>query len=368
VARGSDAPVMAPLTGERPRRMTRAWMDLSELSPASFAIVMATGILSIGLHQRGWVLPAQALFGLNVLAWVVLWIMTIVRLLRHTRRFVEDLTDHLRGPGFFTTVAATAVLGCQLILLAAEFHYATLLWAVSIVLWVGLTYTIFTAFTIKEDKPTLDKGITGGWLLAVVATQSLAVLSALIAIRFAQPWKLELNFFALSMWLWGGMLYIWMMSLIFYRYTFFNFSPSDLAPPYWINMGAMAISTLAGSLLIANAPDAPFLNSLLPFLKGFTVFYWATGTWWIPMLLVLAAWRYVYKRFPLRYDPQYWGAVFPLGMYAVSTREMSRVLGLSFLDWLAAPFLGFAAAAWTAAFIGLLRSLLRYLRAEGTPL
>ena len=368
MARRSHAPTIAPLAGDRARRMTRAWMDLSKLSPASFAMIMATGILSIGLHQRGLVWLARALFGLNVLAWVVLWILTILRLLRHTRHFVEDLMDHLRGPGFFTAVAATAVLGCQLILLAAEFHYAMLLWAMSIVLWVGLTYTIFTAFTIKENKPTLDKGITGGWLLAVVATQSLAVLSALVATRFAQPWKLELNFFALSMWLWGGMLYIWMMSLIFYRYTFFNFSPSDLAPPYWINMGAMAISTLAGSLLIANAPDAPFLNSLLPFLKGFTVFYWATGTWWIPMLLVLAAWRYVYKRFPLRYDPQYWGAVFPLGMYAVGTQEMSRVLGLGFLDWLAPLFLGIAAVAWTAAFFGLLRNLLRYLRAQGTPL
>jgi hypothetical protein len=91
------------------------------------------------------------------------------------------------------------------------------------------------------------------------------------------------------MWLWGGMLYIWMMSLIFYRYTFFTLEPGDLSPPYWINMGAMAISTLAGSLLILNSPDAPFLLSLLPFIKGFTVFYWATGTWWIPMLLVLAS-------------------------------------------------------------------------------
>ena len=43
-------------------------------------------------------------------------------------------------------------------------------------LWVGLTYTIFAAFTIKEDKPTLDQGISGAWLLAVVATQSIAVL------------------------------------------------------------------------------------------------------------------------------------------------------------------------------------------------
>src|SRR3546814_5827418 len=61
--------------------------------------------------------------------------------------------------------------------------------------------------------------------------------------------------------------------------------------PYWINMGAMAISTLAGARLIANAPDAPWLDGLLPFLKGFTVFYWATASWWIPMLLALGFWR-----------------------------------------------------------------------------
>lgn len=161
------------------------------------------------------------------------------------------------------------------------------------------------------------------------------------------------------MWLWGGMLYIWMMSLIFYRYAFFRFSPGDLAPPYWINMGAMAISTLAGSLLIVNAPDAPFLRSLLPFLKGFTVFYWATGTWWIPMLLVLAAWRYVYKRFPLRYDPLYWGAVFPLGMYAASTHEMAQAMEFGFLSFLPPLFLAAALLAWSAAFAGLLRRLAR---------
>jgi hypothetical protein len=46
-----------------------------------------------------------------------------------------------------------------------------------------------------------------------------------------------------------------MISLIFYRYTFFRFAPGDLSPPYWINMGAMAISTLAGALLIENAGD-----------------------------------------------------------------------------------------------------------------
>lgn len=36
------------------------------------------------------------------------------------------------------------------------------------------------------------------------------------------------------------------ISLIFYRYTFFRFSLDDLSPPYWINMGAMAIRSWPG--------------------------------------------------------------------------------------------------------------------------
>jgi len=156
------------------------------------------------------------------------------------------------------------------------------------------------------------------------------------------------------------------MSLIFYRYTFFPFSPGDLSPPYWINMGAMAISTLAGSLLILNSPDAPFLHSLLPFIKGFTVFYWATGTWWIPMLVVLALWRHVYRRFPLKYDPLYWGAVFPLGMYAASTHQMIEAMSFDFLHFLPPVFLAIGLAAWTAAFIGFLGNLLRRIRGWST--
>ena len=128
-------------------------------------------------------------------------------------------------------------------------------------------------------------------------------------------------------------------------------------------MGAMAISTLAGSLLIINAPDAPFLLSLLAFIKGFTVFYWATGTWWIPMLLVLALWRHVYRRFPLKYDPLYWGAVFPIGMYAASTSEMIDAMSLPFLRLLPLVFLYAGLAAWTATFVGFAFDLVRRLRA-----
>ncbi|MCK0506614.1 tellurite resistance/C4-dicarboxylate transporter family protein [Aromatoleum anaerobium] len=341
----------------------RLLQDLEGMSPAYFGMVMATGIISLGAHRLALPRLAQALFILNVGIYAVIALLFVLRMVRFPQRFFGDMVDHLRGPGFFTAVAASGILGSQFLILADSEAVGLALWFVAIALWIGLTYTIFTAFTVKEQKPTLDRGISGGWLLAVVATQSIAVLGALLANHLEQPYRLELNFFALSMWLWGGMLYIWMMSLIFYRYTFFLFSPGDLAPPYWINMGAMAISTLAGSLLIANAPDAPFLHSLLPFLKGFTVFYWATGTWWIPMLLILGLWRHIYKRFPLKYDPLYWGAVFPLGMYAASTQQMAGALGFDFLGFVPPIFLYAALAAWTAAFVGVVRDLWRRLGA-----
>jgi tellurite resistance protein TehA-like permease len=333
--------------------------QLEGLSPSYFALVMATGIVSIGSDLLGLSVLGAALFVVNIGAYLGLWLLTVLRLVRYRGAFLEDLTDHRRGIGFLTIVAGTGVLGAQVILIGHSYVVATVLLAAAAVLWVLLTYTIFTALTIKRDKPSLAEGISGTWLLAVVATQSIAVLTALLAAHWGQPLRLHANFAALSMWLWGGMLYIWIISLIFYRYTFFRFSPGDLAPPYWINMGAMAISVLAGSLLVANSADAPFLHSLKPFLEGFTVFYWATGTWWIPIIAILAVWRYGYRRLPFEYDPQYWGAVFPLGMYAVATYKMAEALRLDFLDAIPWVFLCLALLAWLAAYVGLVRSLAR---------
>lgn len=330
---------------------------LQDLSPAYFALVMSTGIISLAALMLGHRTVAYTLFVFNIVFYMVLWVLFVLRFVQHRRAFLSDIADHLRAPGFFTVVVATSVVASQFLLLTTNLVIALALWWLAIGLWIALTYAIFTIFTVKRTKPPLERGINGGWLLAVVATQSIAVLGALLAARIGQPWKLEMNFFALSMWLWGGMLYIWMMSLIFYRYTFFTFEPGDLSPPYWINMGAMAISTLAGSLLIVNVVDAPFLLSLQPFIKGFTVFYWATGTWWIPMLLMLAVWRHIYRRFPLHYDPLYWGAVFPLGMYAAATHEMLSALGFGFLQWLPGVFLLLALVAWLGAFAGMLRAM-----------
>lgn len=151
------------------------------------------------------------------------------------------------------------------------------------------------------------------------------------------------------------MLYLLLITLIFYRFTFVNFATAQLTPPYWINMGAVAITTLAGARLILAAPGLRLLGDLVPFLKGFTLFFWAAGTWWIPLLFILGFWRHVYKRFPLRYDPQYWGMVFPLGMYTVCTFQLSKAIDFNPLLIIPRYFIYLALTAWLGVTLGFLQ-------------
>jgi tellurite resistance protein TehA-like permease len=233
------------------------------LHPAYFALVMATGIVSIAAKLMGMTAVAFALLAVNVVAFTVLWVLTIIRIRRFPRDVFNDLIDHQRGVGFFTAVAATSVFGSQIMILLQRRDIALALWFVTLALWLILIYAVFTALTVKETKPSLDQGISGGWLVAVVATESVSTLASLLAPAIGER-NNQLLFVSLVFWLAGGMLYIWLISLIFYRYTFFKFSPSDLMPPYWINMGAMAISTLAGTLLMANKCPLRFSRNSAP--------------------------------------------------------------------------------------------------------
>src|SRR2546428_12409015 len=92
-----DLPVRA-----RSKFLTSLEEEVKTFPPAYFAMVMATGIVSIASNLLGMRTIAVILFWLNLGAYVIIWILTLLRLILCTRQFLSDLIDHKKGPGFFT--------------------------------------------------------------------------------------------------------------------------------------------------------------------------------------------------------------------------------------------------------------------------
>ncbi len=316
---------------------------------------MATGIVSLALDGAGWPLLARGLFWLNVAAYAILGILLAIRALRYRTHLAADFGSHARAPGFFTLVAAPCVLGNQCVLQFGVAGAGLALWVVGVLFWLALTYVMLPGLMEAQAKPKPAEGFNGAWLLVVVGTQAVSVLATVLVPAFAADAPEGPLFVALAFWLVGSMLYVWLIAFIFHRILFLPLSPGDLTPPYWINMGAMAISTLAGARLVGEAGRSPLLADLLPFLKGTTLLFWVTATWWIPIPLALGAWRHLFGRVPLIYEHGYWAVVFPLGMYTVSTQAVIRVFSLPFLEPIAQVFVWVALGAWALTFVGLAR-------------
>lgn len=131
----------------------------ANLFPGYFALVMATGIVSIAAQLLGMTSIAWTLLGLNLAAYAVLWLLTFIRLRYFFPQLLADLTGHARGPGFFTLVAGTCVLGSQLIIVAGHYPAALLLWGLGLLLWLLVMYAFFTAVTVRQENPGLESGL-----------------------------------------------------------------------------------------------------------------------------------------------------------------------------------------------------------------
>ncbi|MFA7439993.1 MAG: tellurite resistance/C4-dicarboxylate transporter family protein [Sphingomonadaceae bacterium] len=329
---------------------------LVTLQPAYFALVMATGIVAIAAdaHAVPW-LPT-VLFWLNAAQFIGLLLLTVARLLRYPQAVLADIRNPGRGIGFLTIVAAFAVLGTQLVTQMQAFRLALLCCYIAAILLPFLFYGLFAAVLLqrKRSKPPFFKSIGGGWLVSVVAIQSVATLITLLpGVPLALPplW----HFAALVLWLAGGALYLGLITLILWRYVFLPLTPEDLAPTDWICMGAAAITALTGTLL---AQHGALPTGLASFVTGWTLFYWSVATLWIPFLLCLGFWRYLIRGTPISYSPLYWGAVFPLGMYSICTWRLAILIDAPFLQALSGLFMVLAVAAWAATSLGFLGSRL----------
>lgn len=339
------------------RRLAAA---LACLAPASFALVMATGIVADATHRLGIAGLPRVLLWYGAGTSAILAVLYVTRLILFPARVLEDLRHAVRAPDFLTLPAASCVLGGELVLLEASPTAGAVLWLLAIATWIVLVYAVLVVLMVRREKRGLGRGFDGNWLLLVVAPQAIAVLGAILADHGSTARDLVLDV-AVSHFLLGALLYVALFPLLLHRLVFFPIDAATLTPPHWLAMGASAITTFAGSLLVHHAALSPLLAQLRPLLFGLTLLFWAAATFWIPLLVLLGGWRHLVERQPLRYSTEYWAVVFPLGMYAVASFRLHDDVGWPLLVVFGDVF-GYASlAAWALATLGLTRAIHRSL-------
>jgi tellurite resistance protein TehA-like permease len=331
------------------------WRDavttaIAELPPGSFAFVMATGIASTATHWFGPPWISRALLVAACVGVGLLGALLVARFVWFPEQLVADLRRPERVFGFFTVVAGLDVVGVRLDF--AGHPLATAILAmVAGASWFALTYGVPASLLLARESESVLEGINGTWLLWVVATQSLAIASAALVATWPKQANL-LAGFAAGLWGVGLILYLVLVAMIMLRWLTVRVSPGALGPPYWILMGATAITVLGGARILALDPSIPVRAAMAGTVEGFSFVLWSFGSWWVPLLVVLGVWRHVGRRWPLAYETGLWSVVFPLGMYSVATLQYGKVAHLGFMHPIAHVMMWVAVAAWLAVAVG----------------
>ncbi|MER5582280.1 tellurite resistance/C4-dicarboxylate transporter family protein [Streptomyces asoensis] len=349
-----SSPASGPADPAAPPSGYRAALSaaVTRLNAASLSFVMGTGIVSTALYVNGAgtasaVLLWVALAGFAVLVPAYGWWM-----LRRRQRFVATLL----GPRAFVllTLAVSAnVLAARLV---PDGHIAVAgaFLAFGFLGWLVLDYAVPLALiTTLKRNPSPDQA-NGTWFLWAVGSESVAVAAASLA-RAAPNHALAV--LAVVCWAIGLIQYLLTAAIVLLRLLARPIHPEGLMTSVWIFMGAAAIAVLAAVRLTVLPPDETLLSRAL--FVGAAVVLWAFSSWLIPLLLALGMWRHVVRRIPLRYDLGWWNLVFPIGMYAVTTHELGRVTGTSWLTSTGRWEGWVAAAVWAVVFAAMAAAMVR---------
>lgn len=334
------------------------------LDPGYFALVMATGIVSIALHLEGFRVLSQVLLVVTVACFVVLLVLTGVRVILHVDAVALDVYAPQRAFGFFTLVAGANVLGVRLALDGHVMVPAVLAVGAGL-LWGFLGYLIpWTAVLGRHERPIIATA-NGTWFIWVVAAQSVSVIAATLQPAI-EGCRSVCAIVAVGNWAIGVILYAAAGLFVGARMMQYTLDATDLTPPYWIAMGAASISVLAGARIVEMA-DAPIVAAVRGVVAGTAVVLWAFATWLIPPLVLAGWWRHRVHRVPLRYGPDLWSIIFPLGMYSVASSYLGIADRLPVVSAIGRVELWLAVAAWTATFVAMVVHFARRVRDRLRP-
>ncbi len=285
---------------------------------SAFTVVMATGIVSIAAGDTGQDVVAGVLRWVGAATFVLLLVLHGARVLVHRHVSAADVAHPTTVFDAFSLVAALAVTAVALRPALSDGALVAV-WCCAVIVWLFVVAATLGALMRHRDFGLVHFA-SGRWLLGVVSIETIAVLGVATS---AATHTAALAVVALVAWALGMAMYPAIALTIVMRIHGRGWHALDITPDHWILMGALAICTLAAVLLAT--PAGAFASAER---SGLMAVAWATWSTACALYVVLAAVtvrRWIISATVRRPDIRWWASVFPLGMYAACTFELSGV-------------------------------------------
>ncbi|MEO6881675.1 MAG: tellurite resistance/C4-dicarboxylate transporter family protein [Mycobacteriaceae bacterium] len=331
-------------------------MATLDLPPDVFAVVMATGIVSVAARDHAYPRIEAPLAALAAAILVLLVAGAALQLLLGPATALARARDPDVGLRLFTFVAACAVVGACFPTHPVVVRTLAVAAAAAWLVLFPLTLRDVVASTASQ----LRAHAHGSWLLVSVATAGLAITAAGVA---SSTHRLAWIVVSTAAWALAVVLYLVVAGLIAWRVATEPFVPEEVTPDSWILMGALAITTLAGADLVgalrAAGPASGSPVWLSDVVRPATLVLWILASTTIPVLVYAEIWRVDHRAGSVHFAGAWWSAVFPLGMYASATAATAAQLALPSLTTISLVMFWIAFSVWVLVTMGWLHSVLR---------
>ncbi|WP_122316327.1 TDT family transporter [Pseudomonas cichorii] len=333
---------------------------IRQFTPNWFAATMGTGVLALALGQ----LPFSApwLKGLGELLWLFNIGLFVLFSVMYASRWIlffdeaKQVFGHSTVSMFFGTIPmglATIINGLLM--------YGLPRWGISVIAlaealwWIDVAMALacgvlipFMMFTRQQHS--IDQ-MTAVWLLPVVAAEVAAASGALLAPHLADNGaQFGMLITSYVLWAYSVPVALSILVILLLRMALHKLPHESMAASSWLSLGPIGTGALGMLVLGSDAPAifaAQGLAGIGAVAEGIGlivgILFWGLGLWWMALALLITV-RYFKAGVP--FNLGWWGFIFPLGVYAVTTLKLGAILHLWFFDVLGVALVVLLAVMW----------------------
>jgi len=296
-------------------------------------VAMATVMMALSSSSYGYNSMPSYLFITGMGVFFSVTVFMVIKAILYYKDLLHELLDPEKLQYSFSLVGIVSLTGICVSRLFGWHTASYIFWYSAIVLWVGITLSSFTILFLyrKSEDRRIEDILHGGWFFVTIGTQFTALLSIEVAGQLTE-YTLLIQCFSFALWSVGAFLYLIFMTLMIWRLVFYPVTQDTELSPYWMNTGAAAITTIVCVAIHQQVQitGGPFVE-LLPFLKGFSLFFWSVGLWWLPFLIILAIRKQIKSSWAIQFNVGYWEIALAVCLYAAGTKQLTGLFAEHFI-------------------------------------